>query len=86
MWHKKPLLRASEVADLIERFLDGTSIYPQEWNDFVEAGRVEPRVEPYRKRCEELDQRVNSPEPSDPDALAELKEIASALRKIEVPG
>jgi len=86
MRHKKPLLRASEAADLIERFLDGKSLYPQEWNDFVEAGRVEPRVEPYRKRCDELDPRVNSHEPPDAEALAELKEIASALRKIEVPG
>jgi hypothetical protein len=47
---KKPALRASEVADLIERFLGGKSLYPQEWNDFVDHGtKVEPQVEGYRK-------------------------------------
>jgi hypothetical protein len=81
----KRVLGASEAADLIERFLDGKELYPQEWNDFIEATRVEPQVEPYRQRCYELDPRVNSPDPPDPEALAELKEIVPALRKIETP-
>ncbi len=78
-------MRASEAADLIQRFLDGKELYPQEWNDFIEATKVQPEVELARKRCYELDPRVNCPNPPAPDALAELKEMVSALRKIEAP-
>ncbi|HEY3788805.1 MAG TPA: hypothetical protein VGL71_08125 [Urbifossiella sp.] len=76
------VLRASEAADLIERFLNRVELYPQEWNDFVEAKRVEPPVEPYRKKCYELDPLVNRPGGPDLEAVEELKGIASALRKI----
>jgi hypothetical protein len=81
----KRVLGASEAADLIERFLDRKELYPQEWNDFVEATKVQPEVELAQKRCYELDPRANRPDPPDPEALAELKKIVSALRKIEAP-
>ena len=35
MW--KSRLNRDEVADLIERFLENRSGYPQEWNDFVDT-------------------------------------------------
>jgi len=78
----KPVLHASAAADLIERFLGGRELYPQEWNDFVEAVKMEPSVERYRKRCYDLDPLVNRPGAPDLEALEELKEIASALRKM----
>jgi hypothetical protein len=34
---KRKAKTAAEIADLIERFLNGASLYPQEWNDFVES-------------------------------------------------
>jgi len=79
----RPRLQACEAADLIERFLNGSELYPQEWNDFVEGRRVEGRVEPFRRRCSEIDPLVNRPASPDLDALEELKKIASALRKME---
>jgi hypothetical protein len=75
-------LSASEAADLIERFVNEKSLYPQEWNDFVEGRRVDPLVQPFRQRCSELDPLVNRPGSPDADALDELKKIASALRKL----
>jgi hypothetical protein len=75
----KPL-RAADAADLIERFLDGTERYPQEWNDFIEAMPVEGDVEQYRRSCYVLDPLVNKPGEPDAEALSELKEIVARLR------
>jgi len=44
----------SEVADLIVRFIENRSSYPQEWNDFVECRHSDPAVEHVRKRCHDL--------------------------------
>ncbi len=67
----EPPLGTSEAADLIARFLHGQELYP-----------VEPRVEPYRTRCYDLDPLVNRPGSPDLEALKELKDIADKLRKI----
>jgi hypothetical protein len=56
----RKMLITPEVADLIERFLDGQEKYPQEWNYFIEAGSVEQRAERFKKRCYELDPLVNN--------------------------
>ena len=69
-----------EVADLIERFLEGRSLYPQEWNDFVDSSQRSEKVESYRKRCYELDAIVNRPGAPDAEAVAELKEMIRSLR------
>jgi hypothetical protein len=70
-----------EVADLIERFLGGQSLYPQEWNDFVDASQRNRTVEAYRKRCYALDPLVNRPGKPDPEAVAELRLMAKRLRQ-----
>jgi hypothetical protein len=75
-------MRASEAADLIQRFLDGKQLYPQEWNDFVDGRRVEANVEPYRRRCGLLDPMVNHPGAPDLEALAELKQTILTLRAV----
>jgi hypothetical protein len=72
---------AVEVAGIIERFLDGNSLYPQEWNDFVDCTERDASLEIYRKRCYELDPLVNCPVPQDPQAVAELSSMAEALRR-----
>ena len=51
----------SEAAELIVRFLEGRSRYPQEWNDFLECRHFDPRIEAFRKRCDKLDPLVNCP-------------------------
>jgi hypothetical protein len=71
---------AGEVADIIERFLNDSSLYPQEWNDFVDCRHPDPKIDSYRQRCDMLDPLVNSPEPQDPDAIAELRSIVTELR------
>jgi len=75
----------SEAADLIVRFLEGRSRYPQEWNDFVECRHSDPRIEGFRKRCSEFDPLVNCPDPQGEAALQELRSIADQLRSIS-PG
>lgn len=79
----KRALRPSDAADLIERFLNGQEMYPQEWNDFIEALRVEPAVEPYRKRCYELDPLTNRPGTPNASAVEELRKIVLALREAD---
>jgi hypothetical protein len=74
---------AGEIAGIIERFLNGTSRYPQEWNDFHECGLPDADLDKYRKRCDLLDHLVNSPEPQDSDAMAELRRMIEELRQIE---
>jgi len=54
-----------DAARVIERFLARTSLYPQEWNDFVETPQHDKKVEFYRKRCYELDPHVNRPRDMD---------------------
>jgi hypothetical protein len=71
---------ATDIADLIERFLNRASLYPQEWNDFVERKQADSMLDLYRKRCDELDPLVNCPEPQDAKALAELRSIVEQLR------
>ena len=70
----------TEVADLIDRFLDNRLAYPQEWNDFVECSQKDPDLELYRKKCDKLDPLVNRPDPVDQDALRELRLMAQELR------
>lgn len=75
----------SEAADLIERFLNNAPAYPQEWNDFIEARRVDQRVEQLRKKCYELDPLLNHPGDPDGKAIEELKMIVLELRRMGDP-
>ena len=77
---------ARDVADLIERFLEGRSLYPQEWNDFVDASQRNKTVEGYRRRCNELDPLVNRPGDPDAEAVAELRSMIGRLRDLEKTG
>ena len=71
----------TEVADLIERFLENRSSYPQEWNDFVECSDADPAIDAYRRKCYDLDPLVNRPDPVDEDAVHELFGVIEELRK-----
>ena len=77
---------ANESADLIDSFLNGTSLYPQEWNDFVDCEHPDKMLDAYRKRCDLLDPLVNCPDPQDPKALEELKNVVHELRRLSTPG
>ena len=78
MWHRN--MSGQEAAELIERFVEGRSLYPQEWNDFAETPQSDPFVEHYRKRCDGLDPLVNRPGQPDPGAVEELKTIIQSLK------
>lgn len=80
LWGRKRSKDAAEVADLIERFLNGRSLYPQEWNDFVDASQRNKKIDLYRKRCSELDPLVNRPGDPDPKAVSELRSMIQILR------
>jgi len=73
---------ATEIAGIIERFLDGSSLYPQEWNDFVECPERDERLDPYRRKCYELDSLVNCPAPQNPKAITELRNMVEELRRL----
>lgn len=78
MWKKN--MNSEEVAQLIERFLENRSLYPQEWNDFVDTPQKDSVIENHRRQCYELDPLVNCPGVQDPDAVARLKGIIERLR------
>jgi len=84
--HRRKPKTAGEIADLVERFLNGTSLYPQEWNDFVERSHPDKMLDSFRKRCDFLDPRVNCPDPQDPKALEELRNMVQELRRLSTPG
>jgi hypothetical protein len=74
-----------DVGQIIQRFLQGRCLYPQEWNDFVDTPQIQAEVESYRKRCYELDPLVNRPGNPDPHALAELESIVASIGKLSGP-
>jgi len=78
MWKKN--MSKLEAAVIIERFLDNESLYPQEWNDFVECKQQDPAVDAIRKRCDQLDPLVNRPGDLDRASTAELSAIVAKLR------
>jgi hypothetical protein len=67
------------MSQLIERFLGGSSLYPQEWNDFVESPQHDQKMDVYRKRCNELDPLVNRPGDQDAEAVLELRSMIRTL-------
>lgn len=80
MW--KENMSREEVAEVIERFLEHRSSYPQEWNDFVDTPQQETAIDNYRRQCYELDPLVNHPGQPDSDAVAALRELAERLRSM----
>jgi hypothetical protein len=73
-------LSGEQIADLIERFLNSRSAYPQEWNDFIECSQKTVQMDHYRKACYELDPLVNSHKPQYPLALEKLRNLFIELR------
>jgi hypothetical protein len=82
LFKRRKTRTAAEIAGIIERFLDGNSLYPQEWNDFVECREQDASLDPYRKKCDELDPLVNCPDPQNPKAIAELRNMVEELRRL----
>jgi hypothetical protein len=72
-----------EIADLIERYLEDRSEYPQEWNDFVDSSQRNKDSESYRKQCYQLDPLISRPEGPDPDAIAKLRLLVQELRSVQ---
>jgi hypothetical protein len=77
---KRKALTAQEMASLIERFLENRSLYPQEWNDFVECSQPDKEMDRFRKHCDELDPLVNCPGTPDEDSVLELRAMIRELR------
>ena len=70
-----------EIAELIQRFLDEKSHYPEEWVEFAETPQHDKQLDVYRKRCDRLDPLVNRPGEMDPQAVAELRSMVDELRR-----
>jgi hypothetical protein len=71
-----------EAAQVIERFLAETELYPFEWTDFAETRQQDSRVELYRKRCDKLSPLVNRPGAMDEAAVGELRSMIEKLRSL----
>ena len=68
-------LTAGEVADKIERHIQGTE-GPSDWDHFTSVPIDDDRLDEIRLRCTELD----TPTPSSSDKMEELKCIIQRLR------
>jgi hypothetical protein len=79
-------MNPEEAAQVIERFLAETELYPFEWTDFAETKQQDPMVELYRKRCDKLSPLVNRPGEMDEVAVLELKSIVENLRAMSNSG
>lgn len=73
-------LNKREMADLIERFLNRCSSYPQEWNDFIDTSQNHSGMDGFREICYRVDPLVNGEGPIDPSAVAELRRVIEVLR------
>lgn len=71
---------AAEIASLVERFLNGTSLYPAEWHDFVERRHPDLKLDSYRQRCADLTRQIESSEAPDPRIA--LQGIVDELRML----
>jgi hypothetical protein len=81
-WHRKNRrMTPLEIADLIQRFLDEKSLYPEERVEFAETPQRDKNLDAYRKRCDQLDPFVNRPGEMDSDAVAELQSLIDELRR-----
>jgi hypothetical protein len=82
-WHRKNTrMTPFEIADLIQRFLDEKSLYPEEWVEFAETPQRDKSLDAYRKRCDQLDPLVNRPGDMDSKAVAELRSMIDELRRL----
>ena len=82
MW--KEDFNSFEAADPIQRFLDGESAYPQEWNDVVETTQRNRQIEEIRKQSCVRDPLVNCPGEPDARAAAEWQSIVAELKLREL--
>ena len=76
-------LTAEDVADIIERFLDGTSRDRWEWDDFISVPLTDPVLEAVRQRCGQV--RDDFPPPTGigycgPEGEELLRKLAEGLR------
>jgi hypothetical protein len=74
---------AGDIAGIIEGFLTDASLYPQEWSDFVECRESNSELDLYRKRSELFGPLVNSPDPKNFGAIAELQGMVAKLRQFD---
>ncbi len=83
---------ASEIADLIERFVSNRPSHWREWHDFVDGHRnQDSRLDSFRKQCGIISAQFQSDrktldlsrEERWQDAEDQLRKIAMQLRKIE---
>ncbi len=80
--YRRKAKNPAEIADIVQRFLDGTSVYPDEWNDFIKRENPNVRLDSYRRRCLDLDPFVNRTAQPDPKTQAELRKMVEELRTL----
>ena len=72
-------LTKKEIGTLIENWLNRQSLYPGEWNDFIDGKQKSYITDAYRAICYELDPLINPEDPLD-GGTAEL--VLRSLAKI----
>ena len=75
---------AIEVADIVQRFLDGTSLDPWEWDDFISVPLADPALDSVRRRCAEIREEYPPAIPGTycgPDGEDVLRFLIAGLRE-----
>jgi hypothetical protein len=77
------VMTRTEIANLIESFLDG-SCGEWEWDDFIQTPLKDPEPEEFRRRCDRLPQEFPPTERGHycgAEGFKVLKQIAADLRR-----
>jgi hypothetical protein len=76
-------LTGTDIADIIQRFLDGTSRDSWEWDDFISVPLADPVLETVRRRCAGLRDEFPPPTPDSycgPEGRDVLRHLIARLR------
>jgi hypothetical protein len=90
MWGRRNCT-ANEIADIIDRFLSNKMTNPFEWDDFIESGVKDPKLNEIRKQCEKInvefypDRNLSKEVKLQHERAAEerLRSIATQLRNMD---
>jgi hypothetical protein len=76
-------LTGSDIADIIQRFLDGTPRDSWEWDDFISVALEDPVLETVRRRCAGLRDEFPPDTPDSycgPEGVDVLEQLIAGLR------
>lgn len=70
---------------MVEGFVSGKSLYPEEWQDFVASTHADIELNLCRKRCADFTVQLEPSNAQDPNVLAEIKGSSMTFGRPPLP-